>query len=270
MLGWAGDYAVWAGLYAVGVLGMLTWIAEEHPPPLAWVFVFLCAQAGYLFDRVKLTRSRMDPSDAISQPRRFLTLLRHDRGVRAVIAAELIAAGVIGWWIWAPLTIVPAGVVAVIWWYAGRPADPARPRPKDWAYTKGLFIASAHTMLGVGPLLSPASDPHPVRLILGLVVLAGLVFADAILCDLDDRDADATYGTMTIPVRAGRRGAWVVATVSYACAALAGFAVLPVPHASLFAGLIFATTLIAACLTHRRDFIDARLVFIALACLLIA
>lgn len=265
-----GDWAVWAGLYATGVLGLLSWLGDQRPPPVGWLFVFLCAQAGYLFDRVKISRSRMDPADAVAQPDRFLALLRHHRAVRTLIVVELLCASAVGWWIWSPLALVPAGVAAVIDWYAGRPADPTRPRPKDRAAAKGLFITAGHICLAIGPLVSARAGPLWGRLAAGAMVVALVIFADAVLCDLDDRHADAGYGTMSIPVLAGPRAAWLTAGAAYAFAAVAAFLVVPPVQATCFAALLLASAVVARLLPRRRDFIDARLAVIAAACLALA
>lgn len=265
----AGDLAVWAGLYAVGAIVLFAWLAGRSPEFTPCAFVFLCAQAGYLLDRVKVSRARMDPADALAQPGRFAFLGRHDRAVRAWILLELGGATVLGAWMHPVLGAVPVATGAAVWLYAGRPADCARPRPKDWPLVKGVFIAGAHTVLaGVVFIAARAGlGLDAAHLAEAALVLVLVVFADAVVCDLDDLNADRTFGTRSLPVEVGTGRSWGVVAVAYGGAVAMAALLRPPPDAALFATALILLTAPAALLGSRRDWIDARLLPLAMACL---
>lgn len=266
-----GDLALWAGLYAVGVLLLLGWLVGRTPDFAPCVFVFLCAQGGYLLDRVKFRRSLLDPADAAAQPERFRWLTRRGARLRIFIALELIAAASAGATVSPWLVPLPLCVGLGVWLYAGRPAGMDRPRPKDWPVAKGVLVAVAHTALAVATLVAgaPGLLDDPGHLGEGGLILLLVVFADAVLCDLDDIEADRAFGTRSVPVEVGAARAWAVAGAAYAAAAFTAVLLRPVLDALTLAGLLGVSTAVAAWLRKRRDYVDARLVLIATACLLL-
>ena len=100
-------------------------------------------------------------------------------------------------------------------------------------------------------------------------LLAARVFADAILCDLDDAAADSAHGTSTLPVRLGRPIAWNVATSIRLTSAIALAALPQLPFAARISWAI--VTAISSVLprilkpARMRDWIDARLPLEAVA-----
>jgi 4-hydroxybenzoate polyprenyltransferase len=269
----AGHLAVWPGLYAGAVLLLLSWLTNTSvgQPDLAFgfAFVFLCGQAAYLLDRVKLSGARMDPSDRVSQPDRHAFLARIAWLARGAAGVELLLATIIGAGIAPWLVPVPVGVGVGVWLYAGRPADPSRPRPKDWPTAKAMLVAVAHTTLATVVLLATAPDARQqaVHIAEGCVILALLVFADAVVCDLDDLEADRIFGTRSVPVEIGARRSWMLAAATYSGCGLAVWTLRPLRSAVLLTVLLALSCMAAAVIPRRRDFIDARLIAIAGVCL---
>jgi 4-hydroxybenzoate polyprenyltransferase len=252
-------------LYAAGLYWTLSLAVGVGAGLRAGVFVFLVAQACYLLDRVKLSAGRMDPADAAAQPARQRVLSAWQRGVRVFILAELVAGSVVGFAINAWLIGVPAFGAAAVVWYAGRPAG-VTARPKDRLWAKGLLIATAHTALAALVLRCDAGvvESGPVW-IAGCAAAWWLVLGDSVACDLDDLEADRAFGTRTVPVAAGRRGAWWLIAVCYGVSVLAVLVAAGGVGPRLFGVGIVVTGLAAGALSERRNFIDARLITLAAA-----
>ncbi|RMH29854.1 MAG: hypothetical protein D6692_03070 [Planctomycetota bacterium] len=269
----AGHLAVWPGLYAAAVLLLLTWLTNttvgRSDLALGLGFVFLCGQAAYLLDRVKLSGDRMDPSDRASQPDRHAFLIGIARIARGLAATELLLASLIGAAMSPWLAPVPLGVGIGVWLYAGRPADPARPRPKDWPTAKALLVAAAHTALATAVIfaLAPLAREHVVNLAEACVILSLLVLADAVVCDLDDLEADRTFGTRSVPVEIGVQRSWILAAVTYAGCGIAVWTLRPLRSAVVLTALLTVSCAAATVIRRRRDFIDARLIVLAALCL---
>lgn len=278
----AGDVAIWPGLYAAGTYGLLLWLISPGSGggPVDWavwefgvLFAFLSGQAGYLLDRVKVSASRLDPADLAAMPRRAGFLRRYQRAVRIWIAIELLGAACIGWLMHPLLAAVPLGTGLGVVLYAGRAARPGSPRPKDRTLLKGPMIAAAHAALALaGALASLAPGTWKAVPIgvwiaaLGSVTL--LVLGDAMLCDLDDADTDRAFGTRSAPVVFGACWTWAAA---WLCASLcAGWVAVSISARGgvLLGALLGLTYAVAAMLPARRDFIDARLIVIAVICVL--
>ncbi|MEM9373526.1 MAG: hypothetical protein AAGA55_07765 [Planctomycetota bacterium] len=272
MLETIGHLAVWPGAYAVGVLGLLVWLQPIQTAAIsrrdAWlaaILMFLCAHAGYLLDRAKLADRLLDPSDRASNPSRYGLFANHGHRIRVVAIAELLAGSIVGATLHPPLAAIPPAVAIGVTLYAGRPANSGRPRPKDLRLLKAPMIATAHVALaaavataiaGTGSILTP-----------GTLALWMLVAGDAILCDLDDLEADRAYGTRSVPVMFGARVAWAMAIVATAISAVLVWLTrggLPsLCFALLLAASLFATRL----LPKRKDYIDARLMVVAIICM---
>lgn len=275
------------GLYAVGLMLLLdrAYGGGAAPSASAVAVVFLVASAVYALDRVKLTDARLDPADRDADPERFSFTARHSRSIRAAVVVAFLAAAAVS----AGLSVVlPPAVLlgaAAIVIYAGRPADPDRPRPKDLPLLKNLFIAAGLVGFVSVIALLDARRPDPLdpwaaidlwlRFVFSpgpfaVTVAAGLlVGCDAALCDISDEAADRRWGTRTLPVLIGaRRTSWL---------ALAGLAaasgVWLAADASSGVGVAAACLLGAAVMMLRphdpRDLIDARLLPCALLTLLL-
>ncbi len=282
-----GYLSLWAGLYVTGAVVCFvqtSGLAAKVPVRAAGTVVAfsLClATAVYLLDRVKLRDAWLDHADAEAHPRRYLFLARRSGGVRLLIVILLTAAvwlaGAHGWAGALTVLAAVAGVLA----YAARPRG-RHARPKDVLLVKNLYIAGGITGFAVvvgsasampdvsfGSVAELAAS-HGGRFVFAGMLLLVRVFADAVLCDLDDQAADARFGTRTLPGRVGRRRAWDVAMGMrlVLAAVLATAAALPeslhhLPRATL---LLWACTTAGSSLlmrrvspAHVRDWVDIRL-----------
>lgn len=279
---WLGHLAVWPALYAVGVLWLLLWCLDRSsglglPESAHWnwqpiLFVLLCTHAGYLLDRAKITADRLDPADRAADDHRFRVFARYGLAIRVVVWLELLSASFVALTLHPALAIVPAGVAIGVIAYAGRPATPDRPRPKDLRLLKSFFIATAHVALAAAIAWAMLGRAHELSIstfvAIGAVWL--IVFADAIVCDLDDVEADRAFGTRSIPAVLGTHAAWtMIWAVTIAAAALI-VVLVGATDSAIPGGLLFVSLAVAALLPKRKDFIDARLPAIMLVFLLVS
>ncbi|USN98941.1 MAG: hypothetical protein H6810_12440 [Phycisphaeraceae bacterium] len=173
---------------------------------------FAAGVGVYLLDRAKLRNSWLDPADREAHPERFAFIRDHAGAVRGLAVLLLVGAGAIAAEFAPPrdrgiLEAVPlvafAGVVA----YAAMPRG-SRPRIKDVLIVKNAYVALGIT--GFAALMSwlwfPAVDPVAAwrSWAFAAAVVAIRVVTDAMLCDLDDLDADARHATRTLPGVLGR------------------------------------------------------------------
>lgn len=224
MLSLASHVAVWPGLYVVSAGVFAAQVGGVHPRSVP-VAVASCgvlgctAIASYLLDRVKLRDAWLDPADAMGESNRHQFLTRHAAAVRVAIVVLLGVGTACGWsispWI-APAPVLAASGVLV---YAGRPRR-HRARPKDVLLLKNAFTAGGITAFAfvimlasmargrsLGSILGVASA-HRVAISLAAIFLGGRIFADAVLCDIDDIHRDHHHGTATLPIELGVVGAW--------------------------------------------------------------
>lgn len=259
---WAGDWAVLAGLYATAGLWLAALSAGVGTPWRGAAFVFLTAQACYLFDRVKSSAGRLDPADAAAQPERFMALAAHQRAARAWVAIGLLGAAVIGWSVAWWLGLAPLAGAAAVWWYAGRPAG-RRARPKDRPGAKAAMTAGAHGTLA-GAVLVGMTAAGVLRAGLAVAMILGpLVFADAVVCDLDDLETDRAFGTRSLPVSLGVSAAWAVAVTGWGVSAGGACALAPGAGAAAYGVMLVLTGGLIAAARRRRDLVDARLPLVA-------
>lgn len=277
--------AVWAGLYVAGAVVCLAQVAgidvliSPRARIIAGGFVFCTAMAVYILDRVKLRDAWLDPADAHAHPRRYAFVSGHSRGLRWFMVLLLAVAVYLGWMleVWGAAVPVLAAIGVLV--YAGKPRG-ARPRPKDIVLLKNLYVAAGIT--GFALLVSlaavqPGADiavlrnfaaAHATPLLFSAALLAIRVLADAVLCDLDDEDADRRFGTGTLPIHLGRARAWNVAIALRlgAAAALVVIPVLPWWPRMAWASVtvISSITLRIAAPARVRDWVDARLALEAL------
>lgn len=273
------DAAVWAGLYVIGAVVCLAQVAgvdaliRPRIKIAAGAFAFCTAAGVYLLDRVKLRDDWLDPADAQAHPRRFAFIAGHARSVRRVMLSLLIAAAWMGAEAAAWGAIVPAVAAAGVLIYAGRPRG-GRPRPKDIVLVKNLYVAVGITGFAVMVALAAVrpgaglaamrhiAAAHAGPLLLASVFLVARVLADAVLCDLDDEEADRRFGTETLPIHLGRKRAWNFAFNVRVCAA---GALILIPALPPWARVGWAAVTVASSITLRlasparlRDWVDAR------------
>ncbi|MCC6428255.1 MAG: hypothetical protein IT435_15720 [Phycisphaerales bacterium] len=272
--------AVWAGLYVAGAVVCVSQVAGiDAIVPIgtrtrAAAFAFCTAMAVYLLDRVKTFDSWLDPADAQAHPARFAFLAQHSTRVRVLILLLLTAAVCLGKGLSAWAAAVPVLAVAGVLVYAARPRT-GRPRPKDIVLLKNAYVAAGITGFAVVVAIAAVHPgaglrivwevavAHAVPLSVSCAHLAMRVFADAVLCDLDDEDADRRHGTSTLPTHLGRTRAWNTALAVRLCIAL-GLVLIPVLPAP--ARLAWAAVTVVSSVSLRlaapvrvRDWVDARL-----------
>jgi 4-hydroxybenzoate polyprenyltransferase len=226
----------------------------------------------YLLDRVKISDSRQDPADAIALPDRAIIFAEHAARIRVLLMLELAIAIVAGFLISPLLALIPLGALLGVHLYAGRGASPGRPRFKDLPGLKSFFISSAHIALLVAVLWGNDHNliEHPRQIvILGIIGIWLIVSSDAIMCDIDDHDSDAMYGTRSLPVLLGNAMAWLLAEgmLLTGCGLLLIRTQRPI-ELLLVSIAIFASTLPSRMMHNRRDLIDARLLPIVLIALM--
>ncbi|MGE3108949.1 MAG: hypothetical protein AB7N65_03175 [Vicinamibacterales bacterium] len=276
----AAHLAVWAGLYVAGAVVCFSQVAGiDAIVPIgtrtrAVAFAFCTAMAVYLLDRVKMFDSWLDPADAQAHPSRFSFLANHSTRVRFLILLLLTAAACLGKDLSPWIAAVPVFAVAGVLVYAARPRT-GRPRPKDIVLLKNVYVAAGITGFAAVVAIAAAhreASPrilwevavaHAVPLSFSCAHLAMRVFADAVLCDLDDEDADRRHGTSTLPTHLGRTRAWNTALGVRLCIALV-LALIPVSPAP--ARLAWAAVTVVSSVSLRlaaplrvRDWVDARL-----------
>lgn len=275
----AAHLALWAGLYvtsAVVFIAQLTGWDTTVPLRarlLAAAFALCTASGVYLLDRVKLCDRWLDPADAQAHPERFKFLSLRTVWVRSWMTVLLIAATWLGRslhpWAFAVPPLAAAGVIV----YAGRPRN-KRPRVKDVLVLKNVYVAigiagfavmvaliAAHPDMDL-PSLENLVKQQACPMALAAILLAVRVFADAVLCDLDDEDADRAHGTSTLPTSLGRQHAWNIALfIRLGLAA----ALIVLPVFSLHTRWAWATVTVVSSLGLRiikpiavRDWVDAR------------
>lgn len=261
-----GHLAGWAALYSIGVTLVLAAILDREVDVWSLAYVTLCAHAGYLLDRVKFRDRDLDPADLMAEPERHQYLRRHAAWIRWLMIIEWVAAIAVGAMISLVLVgLVLVGVAAGIGYAGWKPGKVSR--LKDLAGLKAVLVSGAVTGLATftvyrGELSVLYDTPSMLWVILGIAII---VFGDAVTCDLDDELSDDAFRTRSLPVMLGGRWAAlvgmtalvlgaVVLTVNYASAGVLVFGCSIV----LSAGLILGLT------QHRRDWIDGRLIAIAL------
>ena len=234
--------ALFAAVYvaaAVVCAAQLT-SAQAALTPGVLLYAWSTALLAYLLDRVKLRDGWLDPADREAHPDRFAFLYAHRRAARLLMAGAGVVSLVSGWMLHPTPPVATAGTVATIagvLLYAGRPrTHGARPRVKDRFVVKNLFVGAGIAGFAVlivwlaaawrggagdgglaasdaaGLLARLASPPiPPLLLVLVFVYLTLRVYADAVLCDIDDEDSDRAHGTRTLPTRLGGDRAWDIA-----------------------------------------------------------
>jgi 4-hydroxybenzoate polyprenyltransferase len=273
--------AVWAGMYVSGAVVCLAQVAaldalvRPKVKLAAAAFAFCTATGVYLLDRVKLRDEWLDPADAQAHPGRFAFIADHSAFVRGLMLALLMTAGWVGARVLTWGAAVPVMAAAGVLIYAGRPRA-GRPRPKDILVLKNVYVAAGITgfaaivaLAAVRPdarlvTMRDIAADHAGPLAIACAFLAVRVLADAVLCDLDDEEADRQFGTGTLPIHLGRNRAWQAAMAVRICAA--GLLVM-VPIVPLWVRLSWAGVTIVSSLTMRlaapirvRDWVDARFV----------
>jgi hypothetical protein len=230
-----GHLAVWAGLY---VAAAVVCCAQLMGVPLGWrvlVFAWCTAVFAYLLDRVKARQAWVDPADLVAHPARYEFLWRRAGWVRLLMAAIGVISAALGWAISPVLATATVLAAAGVMVYAGMPRgrighlrESAGPplssgaRVKDVFVLKNLFVGMGIAGFAVVVVAAAAAGDGVRGLVewsverWALVALAAShlvvrVFADAVLCDIDDEASDREHATQTLPTRMGGELAWLIA-----------------------------------------------------------
>lgn len=228
--------AVWAAVYvtaAVICAAQLTG-ATHALTPITLIFTWSTALLAYLLDRVKLRDAWLDPADAQAHPVRYAFLYDRRHAARLLMAGAGLLSLASGWLLHPIAALATGAAVAGVLLYAGRPRTAgAGPRIKDRFILKNLFVGAGIAafallvlVLAAAPDAPRAPVPQPPDLLTRLctllpappllLTLTGLyltlrVYADAVLCDIDDEAADRAFDTRTLPTRLGGERAWRLA-----------------------------------------------------------
>jgi 4-hydroxybenzoate polyprenyltransferase len=221
-----GHLAAWAGLYVAAAVVCCAQLIGMRIQPRIIAYAWATAVAAYLLDRLKLWPAWIDPADRIAHPARYAFLEDHSAVARILMAATWAASAALAWIIQPLLIAATISAATGVLVYAGRPRhrSPDAPRVKDVFILKNLFVGAgiAGFALIVALLAqAPASGlwPSLVEQVRGQPMLLGLVgshllvrvFADAVLCDIDDEASDRAHATETLPTRIGGNAAWRIA-----------------------------------------------------------
>ena len=278
-----GHLAGWAVMYSIGVAIILGKFLQHPITPSALAYVALCAHSGYLLDRIKFRDADLDPADLMADPRRHTYLRRHAQKLRVVMIAEWVLAMVIGFLMTPVLGIfVFSGIFAGYVYSGWKPGKVSR--LKDVAGFKAIMVSGAVVGLGAAAVLGervldgePYVWPDAVVLVCSLVGMGLVVFGDAVICDLDDRESDGMYNTRSLPVLVGSRLAgWVGGgglLVGGVVIVVGGIGGSGLQLRMVFAAMVVVSGLGilrgGSILGGRRDWIDGRMLAVAAGTILI-
>lgn len=203
-----GHLAVWAGCYAVGCVLFVAAVCGTELPVQGMVVAFLATTGTYLLDRVGIGPGLPDRADVKSVPRRVHFLRRGIPGVRGIALALLVAAVALvaadGWLV---AVIVPAAVVGMLA-YGHAPGER---RIKDVLLLKNIVVSVSLTAMAIVLAHLDGQTWHTTPTLVAAVAIGLHVLSGAMLCDVDDRHADARQGTSTLPNCLGVGGTWWIA-----------------------------------------------------------
>ena len=255
-----GHLAIWVGCYAAAVVAMGGLLLRGSMPGWAVLIAMLTTIGTYLVDRIRLLAREVDPADAMAHPERARLMMLNPSGIR-LLAAVFLAAAMTLSFLFIPLaSIVVVGAPMGVLLYGHRRQGV---RLKDRLFIKNAIVAVSMVVMFV--FLAGSWEN---LMLLGFASLCLLlhVFADAMLCDIDDRYADEKFGTRTIPNVYGVRATWNMALVMNMGAAglllvAAGMGLLPLRAGVLLGALpIMATMILKSWSPDRiKDLVDLKL-----------
>lgn len=257
-----------SAVYVASCVAALAMLAGRTPRIDVLAFAFLTALATYLLDRVKLCDADLDPSDTMSHPARAEFVARHSGVMRGVVLLASMGAVAVAF-VREPIdtVLVPLALGGVLFYARSRRRYGWR--LKDILQLKNLSVAGGITAFALFLLL--VHDDASMRTTLLDAALPGVfllqnVFADALLCDVDDREADARYATNTIPVRFGERraiasavGLKATSSVWPALLAMEGAIGWPVALVWMVGPTALVLVIVRACKGNYRDAVDLAL-----------
>lgn len=255
-----GHLAVWVGLYVGACVAMASLLFDGGVTVRSVAIAMLAAMGTYLIDRARPLPGRVDPADTVAHASRAALMVRSGGLIRlsAVILLTLAAFLALAVSPLAVLVVVGAPIGVLVYSHRGQLT-----RPKDKVVVKNAFVAlSIMTLVMV--LIDRVQQPEAVAVVGGFLLLH--VFVDAMLCDIDDRHADARFGTRTIPNMLGVAATWRIAilmnVIAFFLLVLAAWMnVLSWPPALLLGLTTLLATVILSSLPVARvkDFVDLKL-----------
>ena len=279
-----GYLAVWNALYAAALLVAATHLLNLAHEPFAIAGAFFMALGVFLLDRVKPRDSLLDPADEAANPGRFAFHRAHAKTLRAFIVISVMTGAACMLLANRPIAAILAifAPIGVLMYGTLRPHTGVRlkDRPIRKNLSVGLALACFALLIALGPTLR--LDPSIVlhRAPEELCVFAWIVvvvFADAALCDLDDAESDARFGTRTLANTLPARRLWLLALVAQIIGAPLAFWGAALSGASTpfviawwaIAPPISLVLLRAIRPARVRDLIDARFALIGAVALLV-
>lgn len=258
--GTLGHLAAWVGLYVGGCVALAGLLLHGSVSFLAVAIAIPAAMGTYLIDRARPLPGRVDPADTVAHASRAALMVRSGGLIRVSAVLLLALASALA------LVISPVAIVVVV----GAPVGVLiyshrgqHTRPKDRLILKNAFVAVSIVTL-VLVLEGHVHQPAAMAVVGGFLLLH--VFVDAMLCDIDDRHADARFGTRTIPNTLGVVATWRLAIVMDLMAVVllvlaAWMTVLPwLPAILLGLTTLSATVILASFPVARvKDLVDLKL-----------
>ena len=202
----AGYLAVWPALYLWSVASMFAGLADlPRPGAEASIFLMTLAMSVYLVDRVKLADRFLDPADAHTHPARHAWLWKHRVVARVLAGAGAVVAGAAGFALHPALAGGPLVGQIAVFAYSGLPPETLShfARLKDIPLVKNLASSLGLTTIAVLAVRHMGEPAFALEDFAPAGVVALLVFADCMLCDVGDAPGDGLHGTRTIPVLFG-------------------------------------------------------------------
>jgi len=255
-----GYLSFWSACYVGGCTLLAGVLLGADRLVLPVVTAFLIAMQVYAMHRLRRAASYPGTPTA-----RSTYIVSHRRVLMASIMLSSAGAVVTAWFVHplAEVFVFGAPVGAVV--YAiGQPGRQVR----DMLVVKNVMVSAAISVLATGlVLLGSRIEPMSGSVLAVGLFLAGVVFGDAMLCDIDDTEPDARTSTRTVPRIVGTgRTLQVVNLV--AVIVTAGMIVVglvdwvPLELAVIYPGLLLASLLVAQRMVSPgawRNIVDTRL-----------
>ncbi|MBG83289.1 MAG: hypothetical protein CMJ40_01950 [Phycisphaerae bacterium] len=255
-----GHLAIWVGFYVGGCVLLASLLLHGRIPWGSLAIAVPVSIGTYLVDRVRLRPEAIDPSDQMAHQARLDLLMKWGGSIR------LLAFGLIGLAMamaadrspWVLIAVVGAPIGVILYSHRGFSR-----RPKDQVLFKNACVSISIVAL---VMLLECRDASAGSLIAVAGFLLLHVFSDAMLCDVDDAEADRRYGTVTIPGLIGTGRTWLLAIALNAIALVwiasaAALGLCPLGPSILFGAFLLAATVMVHAIPANRtkDLIDLKL-----------
>ena len=250
----------WSACYVGGCTLLAGVLLRVDHLVLPVVTAFLIATQVYTLHRLR--RAGSQPGNPTP---RSAYILDHRRSLLVLIVCSGAGAVITAWFVH-PLAEVfvfgaPLGTIIYAIGHPGR-------QVRDVMVVKNVMVSVSISVLATGlVLLGSGIEPMSSSVLVVGMFLAGMVFADAMLCDIDDTESDARTSTSTIPRVVGIGRTLLVAdavtlliTAGIIVAGL--FGRVPLEVAMVYPGLLLVSLLVLQPLVPPgawRNTVDIRL-----------